>query len=146
MRRFRHIFSNGDRCNIFNFKSDKIVSGGRIDNFLQHRFQLFGHIWHLAEQKININRYSAVKVGKGIDKQAAFQHKVFCIFGFLQTAQEFLLAKEQQTKLIASAVYLYFLLPCHEVSYKVHNPNLCTFILLTLQSYYALPKNTNHIA
>ena len=101
----RILFGDGDRYNIFDFKSDKIVSGRYSDNFLQYGFQLLGRIRHLSEQKININRYSAVKVGEGIDKQAALKHKVFCIFGFLQTAQEFLLAKELQTKLIASSAF-----------------------------------------
>src|SRR5699024_7230781 len=97
---------NGDWSNTRNFKCNKIITCRRGDDIFQHFFQLLRGIWNSPEQEIYIHSHSTIKVSNRIDKQPAFQDKIFGILGFLQATQEFFLAKELQAQLIASPLSL----------------------------------------
>lgn len=61
-------------------KCNKFIFSRRCDNFFKHNSQLFRSVRHLSKQKINIDCNSTVKFGKRINKQSAFENKIFCIF------------------------------------------------------------------
>lgn len=104
-------YCNGSH--VLDLKCDEIVVGFGCYDFFQYNFELFRRVWYLSEKKIHVNGNAAVKISKGVDEQSAFQDEVFRIFGFFQSAQEFLLAEELQAELIASAAFGSFIFePC----------------------------------